>query len=162
MKIAIQLDSDRNVIGTVTTNELGAELQVKLFKDKGWTLVDSDPAFSVDNKYQWTVRESDNKLVHISTGKTPDEETKMSLVDLTKSQLKGQQMDNQFQQAITVMTKQAVQDKLTSQMAITELTKQVVDLTVKLDKANGVDSTPEAPTDVTSTATNDGAVITAK
>lgn len=29
-------------------------------------------------------------------------------------------------------------------------------------KVSGVDSAPEAPTDVTSTATNDGAVITSK
>ena len=74
MKIAVQLDSDRNIIGTVTTNELGAELQVKLFKDKGWTLVESDPAFSSAESYLWTVRETDNTLVHISTGMTPDEE----------------------------------------------------------------------------------------
>lgn len=45
------------------------------YKDEeGWTLVESDPAFSIDNKYSWTIRESDNKLVHISTGMTPDEE----------------------------------------------------------------------------------------
>ncbi len=74
MKIAIRLDNDRNIIGTVTTNELGAELQVKLFKDKGWVLVDSDPTFSSAESYLWTIRESDNKLVHISTGMTPDEE----------------------------------------------------------------------------------------
>lgn len=74
MKIAVQLDNDRNIIGTVTTNELGAELQVKLFKDKGWVLVDSDPAFSSAESYLWTIRESDNKLVHVSTGMTPDEE----------------------------------------------------------------------------------------
>ena len=75
MKIAIQLDSDRNVIGTVTTNELGAELQVKLFKDKGWTLVESNPAFLNAESDLWTVRQSDNKLVHISTGMTPSEES---------------------------------------------------------------------------------------
>lgn len=74
MKIAVQVNSDRNIIGTVTTSELGAELQAKLFKDKGWVLVDSDPAFSITESYLWTVRESDNKLVHISTGMTPDEE----------------------------------------------------------------------------------------
>lgn len=129
---------------------------------EGWTLVDSDPTFSIDNRFLWTVRESDNTLVHISTGKTPDEENKDSIAELTKSQLKGQLMAEQVQQAITAVTKQAVQDKLTSQMAITELTKQVADLTAKLDKANGVDSAPETPTDVTSTATTDGAVITAK
>ncbi|PMD71513.1 hypothetical protein [Companilactobacillus nuruki] len=74
MKIAVQLDDNRNIVGTVTTNELGAELQVKLFKDKGWVLVDSDPAFSSAESYLWTIRESDNKLVHVSTGMTPDEE----------------------------------------------------------------------------------------
>jgi len=74
MKIAVQLDDNRNIVGTVTTNELGAELQAKLFKDKGWILVDSDPTFSSAESYLWSVRESDNKLVHISTGMTPDEE----------------------------------------------------------------------------------------
>ena len=74
MKIAVQLDKDRNVVNTNVTNEFGAELQVKLFGDKGWTLVDSNPAFSIDESFKWTVRESDNKLVHISTGMTPDEE----------------------------------------------------------------------------------------
>ena len=47
-------------------------------------------------------------------------------------------------------------------MVTTELTKQIADLTVKLNKTNGVDSAAKVPTDVTSTATNDGAVITAK
>jgi len=75
MKIAVQLDNDRNIINTNVTNEFGAELQVKLFKDKGWTLVDGDPSFSVDESYLWTVRESDNKLVHVSTGMTPAEES---------------------------------------------------------------------------------------
>jgi chromosome condensin MukBEF ATPase and DNA-binding subunit MukB len=160
MEIAVYLDDGRNIIGVNNTNNLAAEMQAS---EKGWTLIqNSDPAFSIDNMYEWTVRESDGLLVHKSTGKTPDEETKASLVELTKDQLKGQLVDNQFQQAVTVMTKQAIKDKLTSQMAITELTKQVVDLTVKLDKANGVDSTPETPTDVTSTATTSGANITAK
>lgn len=160
MEIAVYLDDDRNIIGVNNTNNLAAEKQAN---EKGWTLIqNSDPTFSIDEMYKWTVRESDNKLVHVSTGLTPDEETKESLTSLTKSQLKGQQMDNQFQQAITAMTKQAIQDKLAAQMAITELTKQVVDLTVKLDKANGVDSTPETPTDVTATPTTSGANVTAK
>lgn len=160
MEIAVYLDDDRNIIGVNNTNNLAAEKQAN---EKGWTLIqNSDPTFSIDEMYKWTVGESDNKLVHVSTGLTPDEETKESLTSLTKSQLKGQQMDNQFQQAITAMTKQAIQDKLAAQMAITELTKQVVDLTVKLDKANGVDSTPETPTDVTATPTTSGANVTAK
>ena len=74
MKIAVQLDSNRNIIHTNLTNEFGAEIQVKLFADRGWTLVESEPTFLDLEKYKWTVRQSDNKLVHISTGMTPDEE----------------------------------------------------------------------------------------
>lgn len=71
MKIAIQLNSDRNITGIYSSPESGAEQQSKI---EGWTLVDSDPAFLITESYLWTVRESDNKLVHVSTGLTPDEE----------------------------------------------------------------------------------------
>lgn len=72
MEIAVYLDDGRNIIGVNNTNNLAAEMQAN---EKGWTLIqNSDPAFSIDEMYKWTVRESDNKLVHISTGMTPDEE----------------------------------------------------------------------------------------
>lgn len=71
MKIAIKLDENRNIVGINNTNDFAAEAQSKI---KGWLLVESNPAFSVENKEFWTVRESDNVLVHISTGMTPDEE----------------------------------------------------------------------------------------
>ncbi|QMT84191.1 hypothetical protein [Companilactobacillus pabuli] len=71
MKIAVQLDDDRNITGIYGSPESGAEKQSKI---DGWILVDSDPAFSIDEMYKWTVRESDGLLVHISTGMTPDEE----------------------------------------------------------------------------------------
>jgi len=71
MKIAVQLDDDRNITGIYGSPESGAEKQSKI---DGWTLVDSNPAFSIDEMYKWTVRESDGLLVHISTGMTPDEE----------------------------------------------------------------------------------------
>ena len=160
MEIAVYLDNDRNIINVNNTNNLAAEKQAI---EKGWTLIqNSDPAFSIDEMYKWTVRESDGLLVHKSTGQTPDEEAKALLSELTKGQLKVQMTADQVQQAITSVTKQAIQDKLTSQMVITGLIKQVADLTTKLNKLSGVDSALEAPTDVTSTATNDGAVITAK
>ena len=160
MKIAVYLDNDRNIIGVNNTNDIAAEMQAN---EEGWTLIkNSNPAFSIDNMYEWTVRESDNKLVHKSTGKTPEEETKDTIKVLTESQLKANLTNDQSQQVFKAMTKQIIQDKLTSQMAITALTKQVADLTIKLNKATGAESTPEAPTDVTSTATNDGAVVTAK
>ncbi|WCG36326.1 hypothetical protein [Companilactobacillus farciminis] len=162
MKIAVQLNSDRNIIGTVTTSEFGAELQAKLFKDKGWVLVDSDPAFSSAESYLWTICESDNKLVHISTGKTPDEETKSSLVELTKEQLKDNLTKDQLQNGLTTLTKQYIEDKANSRMVTAELTKQIAELTIKLDKVMGANSAPEAPEDVTSTATTSGANITSK
>ena len=73
MEIAVYLDDGRNIIGVNSTNNIAAEKQAN---EKGWTLIqNSDPAFSIDEMFKWTVRESDNKLVHISTGMTPDEET---------------------------------------------------------------------------------------
>ena len=71
MKIAVQLDDARNIIGINATNDYAAEQQSKI---DGWTLIQSDPAFLVSESYLWTVRETDNTLVHISTGMTPDEE----------------------------------------------------------------------------------------
>lgn len=131
MKIAVQLNSDRNIIGTVTTSEFGAELQAKLFKDKGWVLVDNDPAFSVGESYLWTVRNSDNKLVHISTGKAPDEETKDAIAELTKQNLTGQLTNTQAQSAVTALTKQNLQltqDSQNYKSAITALTQEIASL----------------------------------
>jgi len=160
MEIAVYLDDDKNIIGVNNTNDIAAEMQAN---EEGWTLIqNTNPAFSIDTMYEWTVRESDNKLVHKSTGKTPDEETKASLVELTKEQLKDSLTKDQLQNGLTTLSKQYIEDKANSRMVTTELTKQIADLTVKLNKTNGVDSAAKVPTDVTSTATNDGAVITAK
>lgn len=156
-KIAIKLDGNRDI-----TSYTPYPYSMIQDTNNGWMLVEDNPAFSINESFKWTVRESDGLLVHKSTGMTPDEETKALLVTLTKSQLKDQLMNDQIQQAVTSVTKQAIQDKLTSQMAITELTKQVANLTAKLDKANEVDSAPETPTEVTSTATTSGANVTAK
>lgn len=160
MEIAVYLDDGRNIIGVNNTSNIAAEMQAS---EKGWTLVkNSDPAFSIDEMFKWTVRESDGLLVHISTGMTPDEETKESLVELTKDQLKDSLTKDQLQTALTTLTKEYVKDKANSRMVTTELTKKIAELTIKLNKVVGADSAPEAPTDVTSTATNDGAVITSK
>lgn len=71
MKIAVKLNQDNSIQYTNATNEDSA---LKQSRYDGWTLVDSDPAFSSAESYLWTVRETDNTLVHISTGMTPDEE----------------------------------------------------------------------------------------
>lgn len=104
MKIAVQLNSDRNIIDTYLSPEEGAKLQVQKYSNQGWILVDSDPAFSIDNKYSWTVRESDNKLVHISTGLTPDEETQKSSTELTNLVLAQGTDIEQIKQSITALT----------------------------------------------------------
>jgi hypothetical protein len=67
-QIAVKLDNTA-IIGVVVGRAVS-----KYESEKGWRLVENDPAFSVDSVSSWTVRESDNKLVHISTGMTPDEE----------------------------------------------------------------------------------------
>ena len=71
MKIAIELDDNRNIVRINSTNENAA---IEQSKKEGWILVDSYSSFLVEDAYKWTVRKSDNALVHISTGMTPDEE----------------------------------------------------------------------------------------
>lgn len=159
MKIAIKLDENRNIIGINATNDYAAEQQSKI---DGWTLVDSNPAFSIDESFKWTVRESDNKLVHISTGMAPDEETKKSLTNLTKEQLKDSLTKDQLQMTLTTLTKEYIEDKANSRMVTTELTNRIAELTIKLDKVMGIDPTPTTPSEVKSVATVDGAVISAQ
>jgi len=144
MKIAIQLDSDRNIIGTVTTNEFGAELQVKLFKDKGWTLVDSDPAFLSSESYLWTVRESDSKLVHIATNMTTDEESQQNFTILTMQNLETSKDVKEAQSGITALTQaqlQDVQDKTDIKNGLTEVTKQLATMQLKLATLNTTTTT---------------------
>lgn len=159
MEIAVYLDDSRNIINVNDTNDIAAEKQAK---EKGWILIQSDPAFLVSESYLWTVRESDNKLVHISTGLTPDEETKVSLVELTKDQLKDSLTKDQLQMALTTLTKEYIEDKANSRMVTTELTNRIAELTIKLDKVMGIDPTPTTPSEVKSVATVDGAVISAQ
>lgn len=71
MKIAVRLNKNGNITDFNNTNDYTAKAQSKI---EGWMLVESNVTFSISNKKIWTVRESDNKLVHTSTGMTPDEE----------------------------------------------------------------------------------------
>lgn len=128
----------------------------------GWTEVENDPAFNIENMMEWTVRESDGLLVHISTGLTPDEETKKSLTNLTKEQLKDSLTKDQLQMTLTTLTKEYIEDKANSRMVTTELTNRIAELTIKLDKVMGIDPTPTTPSEVKSVATVDGAVISAQ
>ena len=101
MKIAVKLNEDKSVQFVNNTSE---EAALNQSKDKGWTLVDSDPTFSIDNKYQWTVRESDNKLVHVSSQLTPDEENQKSQTELTSMLMAQGQDIESIKQSITELT----------------------------------------------------------
>ncbi|APX72495.1 hypothetical protein M5C72_05095 [Companilactobacillus allii] len=159
MIIAVKLDQNNQIDNVNLTDEDTAFRQSKV---AGWLLVNADSSFSISNRNKWTVRESDNALVHISTGMTPDEETKKSLVELTKQQLNDSLTKTQLQMALTTLTKEYIEDKANSRMVTTELTNRIAELTIKLDKVMGIDPTPETPTEVKSVATNDGATITAQ
>ncbi|MDT6951153.1 hypothetical protein [Companilactobacillus alimentarius] len=154
--------SENSKISVKTENGIITKFLNYESNEKGWQVVDDDPEFNYSNKFDWTVRESDNKLVHVKTGMTPDEETKASLVELTKDQLKDSLTKGQLQTALITLTKEYIEDKANSNLVTNELTRQIADLTIKLDKVMGIDPTPQSPTDVKSVATNDGAVITAQ
>lgn len=98
---------------------------------KGWILVDSDPTFSIENKFLWTVRESDNTLVHISTGKTPDEERDTVISNLT---LKNLQQANEITElkkissSQTLQSLQDAQDKENLKKVATSKATQILEL----------------------------------
>ncbi|KRK80380.1 hypothetical protein [Companilactobacillus nodensis] len=131
MKIAVQLNSDRNIIDTYLSPEDGAKLQVKKYSNQGWVLVDSDSTFSTDNKYRWTVRESDNSLVHIQSNQTPEEERDTVISNLT---LQNLSLTNDVSDLKKLSTAQALQslqdskDKSEQQEVITGLTKEILEL----------------------------------
>lgn len=77
MKIAFKQDVDGNITDI-------AEYPSSLYQDKnkGWIIVEDNPAFSIAEKFNWTIRPADNVLVHKSTGMTPAEETKQAIAML--------------------------------------------------------------------------------
>ncbi|GEO64764.1 hypothetical protein [Companilactobacillus nantensis] len=101
MKIAVTLNDDGTVNHVNDTNEDAA---IKQSKYDGWKLVESDPAFLVEQAYIWTVRQSDNKLVHIATGLTPDEENQKSNTELTNLVIAQGTDIEQIKQSITALT----------------------------------------------------------
>lgn len=148
MKIAIQLNSDRNIIGIYSSPESGAEQQSKI---EGWTLVDSDPAFLITESYLWTVREEDNKLVYISDNRTSDERNQANITALTQDGLATKMTTVQLQTAVTQLTKSNLQltldnatlktdrdqlksDSSTQQQAITQLTTELMSMKLSTEQ----------------------------
>ena len=142
MKIAVTLNEQGNIIDVNNTSENAARKQSK---DPAWLLVEDNPSFTLDDRFSWTVRSSDNNLVHISTGMTPDEENQDNITELTKGNLANQMTGVQLQAAVTALTKSNLQltldntqlktdrdklqsDSTTQQSAITSLTTEIMDL----------------------------------
>ncbi|KRO00881.1 hypothetical protein [Companilactobacillus kimchiensis] len=110
-------------------DENSAQAQMRL--NVGWILVDSDPAFSVEEKNLWTVRSEDNALVHKSTNQTSAEEKNSVLTKLTLKNLslKSDMADmNKIQTAQTLQNLQDEKDKEDQQKVITNLTMQLMKL----------------------------------
>lgn len=124
-KIAITIKND--VVDNYA-DENSAQLQST---KKGWILVDRDPAFEVAERYKWTVRSSDGKLVHVDTNQTSTEEKDSVITNLT---LQNLQQVNDITELKKISTAQAlqslqdVQDKEGLQKVITNQTMQILDL----------------------------------
>ncbi|WP_125589794.1 hypothetical protein [Companilactobacillus jidongensis] len=132
MKISLELDDNRSIIGINNTNENAAEAQSKY---DGWTLVESDPAFSIDNMYLWTVRDSDNILVHSATNMTPAEESQQNFTALTMQNLATSKSVKEVQSGVTALTQAQLadaQDKADLKNGMTELTKQFAAMQLQL------------------------------
>lgn len=97
----IAINVKDNVINDVVLKGNISKYKLK----KNWLLVESNPAFSIENKELWTIRESDNVLVHISTGMTPDEEKTQADALLGKNVgealAKAQTADTKAENAVT-------------------------------------------------------------
>lgn len=134
VKIAIQLNDDRTIIGYAS--ETTAEQQAKY---DGWILVDSDPAFSVDDMYSWTVRELDNMLVHTTTMMTSDEESKNNITVLTIQNLNMSKDIKEAQSGITSLTQAQLEDakdKADIKNGLTEITKQLAAVQLQMAASN--------------------------
>lgn len=128
MKIAVLLNSDRSIKKINNTNDEGAQLQSAL---DGSIIVEADTTFKVEESYLWTVRESDNSLVHVSSNQTPGEEKNAVITQLT---LQNLQRSNEitelkkFSTAQTLQSLQDAQDKEGLQKVITNQTMQILEL----------------------------------
>jgi len=128
MKIAITLNEDRSINETNETNEDAA---IKQSKFDGWFLVDSNSFFIESEKHLWTVRESDNALVHIATNQTPEEEKNAIITQLTLQNLSLSNDISDLKKLTKAQTLQSLQDakdKSEQKEVITGLTKEILEL----------------------------------
>lgn len=160
VKVAFKQDDDGNITDI-------AEYPSSLYQDKnkGWIVVEDDPTFSISEKFNWTIRPTDNALVHKSTNMTPDEEHNDVLTKLTLQNLQLTKIIEDLKTALTTSTKQNlslmadnadqknISDEL--QSAVTQLTKEVIGMKAAPAPAPAPDTTLSTEPD-TSTATENG------
>lgn len=97
--IGIKLDNHRNIIGY--TYEDFASYQSD---SDGWIVVENNPPFKTSEKFNWTIRQSDNVLVHKSTGLTPEEESQKSATEMTNILMGNAKDIEDIKQSITALT----------------------------------------------------------
>lgn len=123
--IAVRLKND---LVDDFVGEISARLQAT---KKGWILVEGDSNFNISEKYLWTVRESDNTLVHIATNQTPEEEKNAVITQLTLQNLSLSNDISDLKKLTTAQTLQSLQDakdKSEQKEVITGLTKEILEL----------------------------------
>ncbi|WP_338232795.1 hypothetical protein [Companilactobacillus muriivasis] len=141
MIIAVKLDQNNQIDNVNLTDEDTAFRQSKV---AGWLLVNADSSFSISNRNKWTVRESDNKLVHISTDMTPDEESQQNFTTLTMQNLATSKDVKEVQSGITALTQSQLadtQDKIDIKNGLTEVTKELATMQLKLATLNTTTTT---------------------
>lgn len=131
MRIAVLLDEDRNIMQVYESPEDGAKKQVEKYGNDGWILVENNEKFLTIEKGLWTVRESDNSLVHIESNQTPEEERDTVISNLT---LQNLQQANEitelkkFSSSQTLQSLQDAQDKENLQKVATSQAMQILEL----------------------------------
>jgi len=141
MIIAVQLDQNNQINNVNLTDE---DTAVRQAKTTGWLLVDADSSFSILNRNKWTVRESDNKLVHVATNMTPDEESQQNFITLTMQNLSMSKDVKETQSGITALTQSQLadtQDKIDIKNGLTEVTKELAAMQLQLATLNTTKTT---------------------
>lgn len=69
-----------------------------------YVVVEDNPSFKVSERFQWTIRQSDNVLVHKSTGLTPEEESQKSSTEITNVLMANAKDIDDIKQSITALT----------------------------------------------------------
>ncbi|HCD08243.1 MAG TPA: hypothetical protein DEQ50_08320 [Lactobacillus sp.] len=126
--IAVQLEKDKSILNTYLKPESGV---IRQGKEPGWEVVNNVSGFLDAEKHLWTVRQSDNTLVHISTNKTPEEEKNSVIAQLTLQNLALSNDIADLKKLSTAQTLQSLQDakdKSDQNEVITGLTKEILEL----------------------------------